>query len=109
MTVSFHPQPYPLYAVTIEKATEPSRFQLTDAYDPVRLVIGWLTDDQGDVTPLLAGGRPGGTPWTGPVFYEDTRDRAEQMAKQIVKADRSTVREARVLDALDWLERKPPQ
>jgi hypothetical protein len=46
MTVSFHPQPYPLYAVTIEKATEPSRFQLTDAYDPVRLVIGWRTDDQ---------------------------------------------------------------
>jgi hypothetical protein len=47
--------------------------------DPVRLVIGWRTVDQGDVTPLLAGGRPGGTPWTGPVFYEETRDRAERM------------------------------
>jgi hypothetical protein len=43
------------------------------------------------------------------VFYEETRDRAEQMAKQIVKADRSIVREARVLDALDWLERTLPQ
>src|SRR3954470_2285913 len=107
MTVSFYPQPYPLYAVTIEKVEDPARFRLTD--EPVRLVIGWRADDQGDVTPLLAGGGPGGTPWTGPVFYEETRDRAEQMAKQIVKADRSTIREARVLDALDWLERKLPQ
>jgi hypothetical protein len=102
----FDAQPYPLYAVTIEKASEPNRFQLADTYEPVRLVIGWRTDDDGDVTPLLAGGQPGGTPWTGPVFYEETRDRAEQMAKQIEKADRSTVREARVIEALEWLERK---
>jgi hypothetical protein len=106
MTASFHPQPYPLYAVTIEKANEPSRFQLTDAYDPVRLVIGWRSDEHGDVTPLLAGGHPGGTPWTGPVFYEETRDRAVQTAKEIAKADRSTVRDARVMEALALLETK---
>jgi hypothetical protein len=52
--------------------------------EPVRLVIGWRTYDQGVVTPLLAGGRPGGTPWTGPVFSEETLARAEHMANQIV-------------------------
>lgn len=108
MTVSFHPQPYPLYAITIEKAGEPSRFQLADAYEPVRLVIGWRVNDDGHATPLLAGGQPGGTPWTGAVFYEDSRDRAEEMAKQLVKADRSTVREARVMEAIEWLERELP-
>jgi len=45
--------------VTIEKVDNPARFQLTD--EPVRLVIGWRADEQGGVTPLLAGGSPGGT------------------------------------------------
>jgi hypothetical protein len=103
MTVSFHPQPYPLYAVTIEKVEHPARFQLTD--EPVRLVIGWRADEQGTVTPLLAGGSPGGTPWTGPVFYEETRDRAEETARQVAKGDRSAVRGARVVEAAAWIDR----
>jgi hypothetical protein len=48
----------------------------------LRLVLGWLTGgadpsqprplDQPDVLPALAGGGPLGTPWSGPVFYEES-------------------------------------
>ncbi|GAA3299019.1 MULTISPECIES: hypothetical protein [Dactylosporangium] len=103
MTASFHPQPYPLYAITIEQVGDPAHFQLTD--EPVRLVIGWRGDEQGNATPLLGGGSPGGTPWTGPVFYEETRDRAEETARQVAKGDRSAIRGARVVEAAAWIDR----
>ncbi|WP_405098338.1 hypothetical protein [Micromonospora sp. NBC_01412] len=102
MTASFAPQPYPLYAVPLNRADDPARFELTT--DPVRLVLGWIADDDGIVLLTLAGGAPGGTPWDGPIFYEETRDRAEQTAKSIDKADQASIRDARLLAALDRWE-----
>ena len=104
MTVSFQPQPYPLYAVTIERAEEPLRFRPTE--DPVRLVIGWRVDEQGEPTPVLGGGGPSGVTWTGPVFYEETRDRAERLVKEVAKGDRAAIREARWKEAIAWMDRK---
>lgn len=105
---SFIPQPYPLFAVTLNRVAEPLRFELADA-EP-RLVLGWLTgavvdDPRGlndpAVLPMLAGGGPVGTAWDGPVLFEETRERAEQTAKEVAKADRSTVREARLRALFD--------
>lgn len=118
MAISFVPQPYPLFAVTLRKVDNPSRFELAD--DEPRLVLGWVTGDLGEpgvlgparTLPALAGGGPTGTPWDGPVFFEETRDRAEQLASQIGKADRAAVRDAKVktlFDRLDgWLRERGP-
>jgi hypothetical protein len=107
LTASFTPQQYPLYAVPLNKVADPARFELT--IEPVRLVIGWTTDDDGTVLPLLSSGAPAGTAWTGPVFYEETRERAEQTAKRVEKADRASVREARMTEVFDrwdsWTDR----
>lgn len=94
MTARFSPQPYPLYAVPLEPVAEPARFQLT--IDPVRLVLGWVTDDEGTTLPALAGGSPGGTPWDGPVFFEETYEAAYETSRRIDKADRATVRDAKM-------------
>lgn len=102
VTARFNPQPYPLYAIPLNKADDPARFELT--LDPIRLVLGWVTDDDGEVLPVLAGGAPAGTPWNGPVFYEETRERAEQTAKNIDKADRSSIRDARMVALFDRWE-----
>jgi hypothetical protein len=93
VSASFVPQPYPLFAVTLRRVENPVRFELAD--DEPRLVLGWLTGgadpsqprplDQPDVLPALAGGGPLGTPWSGPIFYEETRERAEQLAKEVAK------------------------
>lgn len=109
MSQSFTPQPYPLFAVTLNRVPDPLRFELADA-EP-RLVLGWLTGggspdrprriDQPDVLPMLAGGGPVGTAWEGPVLFEETRERAEQTAKEIAKADRATVREGRLRALFD--------
>jgi hypothetical protein len=101
MTGSFQPQPYPLFAVTSEKVENPSRFQLTDPDDPVHLVLGWHSDVEGKATPILAYGKPGGTAWTGPIFYAETRERAEEIAKQVAKTDRHDVRYAQMARAVE--------
>jgi hypothetical protein len=107
LIANFSPQPYPLYAIPLNRVDDPTRFELTS--DPIRLVLGWVTDDAGAVLPALAGGAPSGTVWEGPVFYEETRDRAEQTAKTIDKADRASVRDARMLALFHrwdaWAER----
>jgi hypothetical protein len=64
--------------------------------------LGWLTGGgpvdrvrrlgELNVLPMPAGGGPAGTAWDGPVLFEETRERAEQTAKEIAKADRATVR-----------------
>lgn len=108
MPESFTPQPYPLFAVTLRRVPEPLRFELVDA-EP-RLVLGWLTGgsvdrprgiNDPDVLPMLAGGGPVGTAWNGPVLFEETRERAEQTAKEIAKADRAAVREGRLRALFD--------
>lgn len=88
------------------------RFELGD--EEPRLVLGWLTGsaDPGrprpigelDVLPALAGGGPLGTQWDGPVFYEETRERAEQLAKEVAKADRASVREGKLRALFDRLD-----
>ena len=59
--------------------------------------------------PALAGGAPAGTVWDGPVFYEETRERAEQTATSIDKADRASTRDARMMALFDrwdaWTDR----
>jgi hypothetical protein len=97
-TDRFQPQPYPLFAVPLKKADAPARFELA-AIDPVQLVIGWVTVNDGITLPALSNGVPVGTPWSGPVLLEETRKRAESVAEEIEKAGRSTVRTAR-LEAL---------
>jgi hypothetical protein len=115
VSASFVPQPYPLFAVTLRRVENPVRFELAD--DEPRLVLGWLTGgadpsqprplDQPDVLPALAGGGPLGTPWNGPIFYEETRERAEQLAKEVAKADRATVREGKLRALFDRLDGRP--
>jgi hypothetical protein len=107
LSAGFAPQPYPLYAIPLNTAEDPARFELT--LDPVRLVLGWVTGEDGAVLPALAGGAPAGTVWDGPVFYEETRERAEQAAKSIDKADRASTRDARMIALFDrwdaWTDR----
>src|SRR5215211_96066 len=100
MTGRFMPQPYPLYAVTIVKAEDPVRLVLTD--EPVRLVLGWVHTDDEDATVLPAlEGMPSPTVWNGMVFYEETRERAEATAKEMEKADRAMIRDARIMRFLE--------
>ena len=110
MAQRFVPQPYPLYAVTVVGVDSPPRFELTA--EPVRMVLGWMVDDDGTVLPALAGS-PALTIWDGAVIYEETRQRADATAKLFGKADRSAVRDSRVLALLDrvdsFLDRSPRQ
>ncbi len=103
MTVAqFVPQPYPLFAVTVRRAEDPVRFELAD--DEPRLVLGWVTGEIGATLPALAGGGPTGTTWDGPVFFEETRERAERLAKEIGRSDRVTVREGKLKALFDRLD-----
>src|SRR4051794_40065332 len=97
MTGQFTPQPYPLFAVTVEKSEGEPRFELTS--EPVRLVLGWVQQDDGTVLPMLAGSPL--TAWDGPVLFEETRERAEATAKAVDKADRTVVRDVKILAFLD--------
>lgn len=110
MPGSFIPQPYPLFAVTLRKVDDPARFELAD--DEPRLVLGWVSGDLGRTLPALAGGGPTGTVWDGPVFFEETRERAERLTKEVGKADRAAVRGAKVISMLDridtWMEKRAP-
>jgi hypothetical protein len=103
---SFVPQPYPLFAATLRKVDDPARFELAD--EEPRLVLGWVGGDVGQTLQALAGGGPSGTVWDGPVFFEETRERAERLAKEVGKADRAAVRSAKIMASLDrvdaWLE-----
>lgn len=85
----------PLFAVPLRQATDPARFELT--VSPVRLVLGWVTAEDGTALPALDGGAPGEMVWDGPILYEETRERAEQIAKTVDQAERASVRDARVL------------
>lgn len=98
----FAPQPYPLFAVTLRKAENPARFELAD--DEPRLVLGWVTGEVGTTLPALAGGGPAGAVWDGPVFFEETRERAERLAKEVGKADRATVRDGRLKALFDRVD-----
>ncbi|GIE89089.1 hypothetical protein [Actinoplanes regularis] len=102
MPASFVPQPYPLFAVILRKVDDPARFELAD--DEPRLVLGWITGDLGQTLPALAGGSPSGTVWDGPVFFEETRERAERLAKEVGRADRAAARSAKVVASMDRLD-----
>jgi hypothetical protein len=102
MTARFVPQPYPLFAVTVVKAEDPVRFALPD--DPVRLVLGWVQDDDGTVLPALADS-PSPTVWNGMVLYEQTRERAEATAKRWGKIERKMIRDARIMGLLNRFDR----
>ena len=43
------------------------------------------------------------------MFYEETSHRAERMAKDVAKFDRHDVREARLMEAVNWIESKLPR
>lgn len=103
MPSQFVPQPYPLYAVTLQKADEPARFEPAD--DEPRLVLGWVTDDEGTTLPALVGGSPAGTVWDGPVFYEADLNRAEKLIAQVGKAGRAAVRDEKIQTLLALVEK----
>ena len=90
----FAPQPYPLFAIPLNPADDPPRFELT--FTPVRLVVGWVTTDD-KVLPAFGSGDLGEMVWDGPVLYEETRERAEQTAKNVDRAERVSVRDARMI------------
>lgn len=98
MAQRFVPQPYPLFAVTGVPVEDPARLELTP--EPVRLVLGWMVDDDGTILPALADS-PGPTTWDGVVLYEETRERAEATAKLLDRAERATVRDARMIAFFD--------
>ena len=95
VTASFIPQPYPLFAIPLDVAQDPARFEVTG--DPIRLVLGWTTGEDGERLPVLDGGGPAGTPWAGPVLYEETRERAAAAVGEVKRATRASVRDGRML------------
>jgi hypothetical protein len=90
MTIqNFIPQPYPLFAVIVERAENPLRFE--PAFDPIRLVLGWSLGDLGRPLPVLAG-TPQPQVWIELVIYQETRERAEATVNEFAKAARSETR-----------------
>lgn len=101
MAGCFVAQPYPLFAVTVVKADDPLRLVLSS--EPVRLVLGWVQDEEGKVLPALDGA-PSPQVWDGMVLYEETRERAEATARQFERAGQAAVRDARVAAFLARVE-----
>jgi hypothetical protein len=100
---NFKPQPYPLWAVVIEKVDDPPRLQPAD--DAVRLVLGWSqAEGDNEPRPVLAGTDE--LPHPPLVMYEPNRADAEELAKRFAKYARSDVRSAAVLNAVDTIEKK---
>lgn len=103
MAQRFVPQPYPLYAVAVMKAENPPRFELVS--DPFDLVIGWwVNDEDGTALPALGDARASKA-WDGPVFYEESRERAEALAKWWNKSDRRSARDAEFMELFARFER----
>jgi hypothetical protein len=101
MTQRFVAQPYPLFAVTLVRADNPLGLAL--ASQPIRLVLGWVEDDEGKVLPALEDS-PSPVVWDGMLLYEVTRERAEATAKQLERADRAAARDTRILGFISRMD-----
>lgn len=99
----FTPQPYPLYALTLNKLDDPARFEPTDP--PVRLVVGWTPDpDRTLPWPVLA--HNGLTVWDGIASFHADRAEAEKMGKEFARLSRSEIRSQYIGDWFAALEAK---